>query len=263
MQVSYQNVTFELSQRQDTPLYFVLGVRKSGSSILNSMMTALAGHNGKTFVDIPGQLFKAGVRVKDWQHDGKLGTLFHGGNVYGGFRNAPLGVFELAAFRSARKILMVRDPRDALVSEYFSNAYSHSLPAGGKGLEGMQKLRQEALASSLQAYVLERAQELSRTMMEYAPLVQAPNTRVFRYEDVILHKRELLVDICRHFGWPVDEPFMQLVLGWADVVPGEERPEEFVRRVVPGDHREKLSADAIRQLDELLQAPMRAFGYSA
>jgi hypothetical protein len=80
---------------------------------------------------------------------------------------------------------------------------------------------------------------------------------------VILHKHQLLADICRHFGWPVDAGFIKLVLGWADVVPGEERPEEFVRRVLPGDHRDKLGADAIRQLDELLNAPMRAFGYLA
>jgi hypothetical protein len=263
MQVNYKGVTFELSARSDAPLFFVLGVRKSGSSILNSMMTSLAQHNGLPFVDLAGQLFGAGFRVPDWQNDKDLATVIRGGNVYGGFRNAPIGLFDLPAFRSARKILMVRDPRDALVSEYFSNAFSHSLPTGGAGLQSMKQLREEALSSPLQDFVLSRAAQLGRTMTEYAPLVQDPNTRVYRYEDVILHKRDLLADVCRHFGWPVDEAFLKLVLGWADVLPEEERPNEFVRRVVPGDHREKLGAETIRQLDLLLQAPMKTFGYPA
>jgi len=263
MEVNYKGVSFTLSDKTDAPPVFVLGVRKSGSSILNSMVTALARRQGLPFVDIAGQLFKTGVKVSEWQRDPSLASLLRGGNVYGGFRNAPLGLNGSPAYTGARKVLMVRDPRDALVSEYFSNAYSHSLPVTGQGLETMKEARQQALASSVESYVLSRAEQLSGTMMEYGSLTDDPLTRIFKYEDVIMHKRALLTDISRHFGWSVDDNHLGLVLKWADVVPDDERPTEFVRRVLPGDHRNKLSAEAIRKLNLLLQTPMKTFGYPA
>lgn len=263
MEVNYKGVSFTLSDKADAPPCFVLGVRKSGSSILNSMVTALAHRQGLAFVDIAGQLFKDGVKVRDWQHDTSLASLLRGGNVYGGFRNAPLGLKDSRAYIDARKVLMVRDPRDALVSEYFSNAYSHSLPTAGQALDAMKEARQQALASSIESYVLSRAELLSATMMEYAPLVDDRSTRIFKYEDVIMHKRALLTEISHHFGWSVDDTHLGLVLKWADVVPHDERPTEFVRRVLPGDHRNKLSPDAIRKLNLLLETPMKAFGYLA
>ena len=56
------------------------------------------------------------------------------GRVYGGFRSMPLVFAQSELYRRSRKILLVRDPRDALVSEYFSLAYSHGLPeAEGDG----------------------------------------------------------------------------------------------------------------------------------
>jgi hypothetical protein len=263
MEVTYKSIKFTLSDQVEAPHYFVLGVRKSGSSILNTMVSALAKRQGVSYVDVPGQLFKAGLKNDAWRADPAMGELLRGGNLYGGFRNAPVGIFDLPAFKQAPKILMVRDPRDALVSEYFSNAYSHSLPVAGEGRTTMERIREEALASSLESYVLERAEPLRRTMAEYTPLMLDPNTRVFRYEDVILHKRALLTEISRHFKWPVHERHLELILGWADVIPDKERPQQFVRRVVPGDHRDKLSGDAIRRLNLILQTPMRSFGYDA
>jgi hypothetical protein len=50
-------------------------------------------------------------------------------------------------------------------------------------------------------------------------------------------------------------------MGWADVLPEAERPDQFIRRVVPGDHKEKLSPAVIRQLNTRLAASMELFGY--
>ena len=37
----------------------------------------------------------------------------------------------------------------------------------------------------------------------------------------------------------------------------------LIRRVLPGDHKEKLSAKAIAQLNAMLAPSMRLFGYGA
>jgi hypothetical protein len=44
-------------------------------------------------------------------------------------------------------------------------------------------------------------------------------------------------------------------------MPDEERPTEFVRRVSPGDHIDKLSPATIARLNELLRQPMDLLGY--
>ncbi len=50
-------------------------------------------------------------------------------------------------------------------------------------------------------------------------------------------------------------------MGWADKVPAVEESHAFIRRVRPGDHREKLSAGVIAQLDGVLRPAMELFGY--
>jgi predicted HAD superfamily phosphohydrolase len=46
------------------------------------------------------------------------------------------------------------------------------------------------------------------------------------------------------------------------VMPAEENPAQFVRRVTPGDHLEKLDAATIAALDDILHEELRRFGYA-
>ena len=260
--VRYRNTAeFEVADNKDQESYFIFGVRKSGSSILNSIVGALAGMNGVQFIDVAGTLFKSGLRVSDWQNDPELRELLRPGNVFGGFRNFPIGLAGAPRFREWRKILMVRDPRDALVSEYFSNAYSHSIPQSGSGREAMLAERDAALSSDLQSYVLKMAPSLRRALREYFPLMDDATVRIIRYEDRILQKQALIGEICEFFSWSVSDENVGHILGWADIIPEAERPTAFVRRVRPGDYAEKLAPATIRQLDLFFQQELSRFGY--
>ena len=261
-QLTYRGATFDLSDAAGPPSVFVLGVRKSGSSILNSMVHALSQPLNLPFIDIPGKLFAAGVKVQEWRPDPALCQLLAPGQVYGGFRNAPLALRGHSLFEGGRKILLVRDPRDALVSEYFSNAYSHSMPAAGEGREQMLALRTKALRASIESFVIERCGPMRNTLMEYAFTTADPLVKIFRYEDIIGNKAQFLMDIAEHFDWTPDLQRIGQIVGWADVQPSEERPTEFVRRVTPGDHRDKLSEPIIAELDRRLAEPMLLFGYA-
>ncbi|MCR0983679.1 sulfotransferase domain-containing protein [Roseomonas populi] len=259
--VTYLGAEFDIALAEDAPAYFLFGIRKSGSSIANAMITALANYSNVNFVDVAGQLFAKGVSVPAWQNDAGLGELLHGGNLYGGFRNAPLGILQHPRLQSGPKVLLVRDPRDALVSEYFSNAYSHSIPAEGETREMMLQIRSQALNASVRDYVLTKAPLFARTMREYQGFLSMPGMRVYRYEDAIMNKGWFLRGVCEHFGWTVSDAQIGQILNWADVMPDEERPTEFVRRVKPGDHRDKLDEATIAKLDEMLADELAWFGY--
>ena len=244
---------------------FVLAVRKCGSSLLNSMVADLARQSGRHFLDIAGQFYHADVPERVWRQDPASCLLLVPGQVHGGFRAMPLIFASHPIYAASRKILLIRDPRDALVSEFFSNAYSHALPriaAGGGATQDMLALRQGALRASLETYVLRQAAALNRTFMEYDATAADPLTLVFRYEEVIMAKRDWVRDIAAHFGWPKPEDaFLDGMMGWADVLPDSERPDQFVRRVRPGDHQEKLSPAVIRRLNDLMAPALERYAY--
>jgi hypothetical protein len=261
-------VDFDIGLFDQDDAYFVLGIRKCGSSIMHSMVHDLARLNGHPFVDVGGRFFAANVPEQAWRSDPRVLDALAPGNVYGGFRAMPLVFTQSGLFRRSRKILLVRDPRDALVSEYFSISFSHGLPAAaaadgpGGAREEFVALRRSALASGIEQVVLERAPLLNRTFLEYADAAADPLTAIFRYEDVILEKRPWLAAMAAHFGWHTGSPrFVEGMMGWADKIPGEENAQAFIRKVVPGDHRDKLSPAVIARLNEMLAPAMALFGY--
>ena len=244
---------------------FILGIRKCGSSLLNSVCTDLARMNGRHTLDIAGRFFQSDVPEQSWRNDPAALALLIPGQVHGGFRAMPLIFAAHPVFQEARKILMVRDPRDALVSEYFSNAFSHALPetSGTGATQDLLALRRDAVSAALDATVLRRAGALNQTYVEYAGILGDPRLKLFRYEDIILAKRQWVHDIAAHFGWaPPDAGTLNAMMGWADVIPAGEMPGRFIRKVLPGDHRAKLSASIIARLNVALAPAMDLFGYA-
>ncbi|HZB90338.1 MAG TPA: sulfotransferase domain-containing protein [Stellaceae bacterium] len=265
MHKELMGVTFEIDDAKSGPAFFILGIRKSGSSMLNRVGQLLSRFNSYNFVDVAGRLFTNNIKVGQWIRDPSFSEIIYPGNVYGGFRNCPLGIEGNDIFRRAKKVLLVRDPRDALVSEYFSNAYSHSLPQTGEtgGARGdLLQQRQAALATPIDDYVLGRAKMMRRTVAEYLPLSQEPNTLLLKYEDVIFAKDAMVQDIVGHFGWVCRPKQLEAILGWVDVKPQQENPKQFIRKVTPGDHQEKLRQETIDRLNDELADVLETFGYA-
>lgn len=243
------------------PILFALGVRKSGSSLMNLILLDLAKANGYPVVLLPDVAFAGGYRYPDWNGHPELFRILRRGNLYAGFRDAPSGLFGRPAFKDARKILLVRDPRDALVSEFFSSAFSHRLP--DRNAEGslIEQRRQEAREQSVEDYVLAQAKQLNRTIDFYKPLLKDENLRLFRYEDVIFDKPAWIRAIAAQFGWEAPAALVDEIVAKRDIRPTEERPTEFIRKVSPGDHRDKLSPAGIARLNAMLSPTWRQLGY--
>ena len=257
---------FEVDVGFAGPAFFLLSVRKCGSTVFNNIATALARANRRRFVDVGGKFFSENITVREYQRDPALLGLLHPGNAYGGFRDMPLAFLDSELFLTSPKLLFVRDPRDALVSEFFTLAYSHPIPLPNSAADEvtrlMERQRAEALQSSIDEHVTGRAPMMLGTMLQYAPVVGLPSTSVLKYEDYIFDKGALISTIARRFGWHVDDELIGHILRWADIRPQREDPTAFIRRVTPGDHREKLRPETIAGLNRLLQPAMDLFGYA-
>jgi hypothetical protein len=261
-----RSITVEVEEGLAGPAYFSMSVRKCGSTLFSHITNDLAKANRRAGFDAGRGFFHADFLAKDWQTDPALVSILRPGNVYTGFRDTPLAWLDNALFVDSPKIMMIRDPRDALVSEYFSNAYSHILPKSSDAGEMtglMEQLRAQTLQTDIQTSVLRAAPRMLRSMMQYELVVAMPTTRLFRYEDYIWRKPELIAEICASFGWQVTQDQTEAILAWADVWPEVENPREFIRKVTPGDHREKLSSATISELNRVLAPAMELFGYPA
>ena len=259
------SLEFQLSANTDQSACFCLGVRKSGSTMLHKIVLFLARKNNVNTVDVPGTFFKSGFGVTDWV-SADLSPVVRPGNAYVGFRSFPSNCTQYEAFRTGQKIFMFRDPRDALVSQYFSDAYSHSLPskdteAGAKASEAFMKKRNEALATDINAYVLKQARPFENTLMAFAPLLSDPTCLTLRYEDYVFQKKRLIHKILRHFDWQCAPGHIESLMKIIDAVPDAEDNKRFIRRVIPGDHRNKLTPETIRKLNNQLREALQVFDY--
>lgn len=261
-----RTVSFEVTTGLTGPGYFVLSVRKCGSSVFNKVCKALANHNSRRFVDVANAFFSANIPMKDYIGDPALKRLIFGGNVYGGFRSMPVAFRGNELFEEGLKVLMIRDPRDALVSQYFSAAYSHPMPESQSGDSGVRQLmetrRAYALRTEIDDYVRRNARNMARTMVEYRDILDTSCCTVLKYEDYVFEKPSLIRLVAQAFGWKADDQLIQRILIWADERPEKEDPRAFVRKVTPGDHREKLKRETISAINETLRPAMEIFGYS-
>jgi hypothetical protein len=262
---SGQQVPFQVDKDLGGPAYFVLGIRKCGSSLFNKLAKDLASMNNRRYVNVAGRYFTKNIAPKDWIKDPANCDILYGGNVYGGFRLMPAAFASASLYREGKKLLMVRDPRDAIVSEYFSNAYSHSIPQRTQDAapitELLEKRRREALDTTIDEYVVERGRSLLSAYLGYVNQLDSASMRVVKYEDYIFKKPDLIRLIASDFDMHVDDAQIATIMAWADIRPETEPPPACGRRVTPGDHREKLRPETIAKLNTIMKPAMDAFGY--
>ena len=259
---SGKQLTFQIAEGAGEP-YFALGIRKSGSTLLHKIMTFLARVNGVTTVDIPGTFFRSGFLAKDWLK-ADLEPVVKPGNLYVGFRAFPVSLADKSCFKSARKVFMFRDPRDALVSQYFSDAYSHQLPQESEATTGRElflKKRREAQSAEINEWVIAKSLGMRNTLLKFTPLLDDPNCLVLRYEDYVFQKRRLVHKVLKKFDWQMRPGQIEALMQQVDVVPEAEVQTKFIRKAVPGDHVVKLQPDTIKRLNHRLADVLERYDY--
>lgn len=246
-----------------TPSVYVFSLPKAGSVLLDNIMRGLSEQVGVTYVSLMGEFFKLGLAEQDVPST-TSNVFADNGYCFGGFRAFPK-TFEIPNLSTRKSIFLLRDPRDMLVSHYFSMRSSH--PDPGKILTtSRQSLprRDKALVMSVDEYALDLASYYVRQLSRYIDVFKdhPENFTVFRYEDVIFEKRAWVSDICRAFNWNVSERARNKIADKNDVVPSAENEAQHIRQVTPGDGMRKLQPETIEKLNELFEPQLAHFGYS-
>ena len=185
------------------------------------------------------------------------------------------------ALDDASIILHLRDPRDVLVSMFYSYCYMHA----GE-IERHTGYRREVAEAGIDKFVLDMVGEpffryrgdygigsrykkhvgnvRDRYQRYFDEVFDRPNTLVVSYEEMVLAFPSWLGKIIRAFSLTNPEETRAVVTArHANTVEaGEEDVWSHKRKVTPGDHREKLQSDTIRRLDEIFAPVLENLGYN-
>jgi Sulfotransferase domain len=257
-------VSFEMPRPNPTfsGPFFALGPHKSGTVLMNGLLAELGRVSGLPFFDLPGAAFKQGIDVA---HLKGVGGLFsQKGICFGGFRTAWLGDDDLTIPPGGVAMVLLRDPRDILVSLFYSVAKSHTIPEEGKIRDSMLAARDQAARSDIDEWVILHAEKMLPKLERWANWIERhteDEIRVFRYEDVIFKKRLWVRNLALVLGLNCDPKIMDEIADRHDIQPGTENVGGHIRSVAPGNYKDKLKPDTISRLNETLKKPAKRLGY--
>jgi len=256
--------TLPPTKSPDKQSVYAFSLPKAGSVLLDTIMRALSERVGITYVSLMGEIFKLGLAEQSVPSSASK-VFVDNGYCFGGFRAYPK-TFEIPNLAAGKSILLLRDPRDMLVSHYFSMRSSHADP--GKVLTTSRESlprRDRARLMSVDEYALDLASYYVRQLARYIDVLEAnrDSFTVFRYEDVIFDKRTWVMDICNALGWDVPERARDRIADKNDVVPRAENEAKHIRQVSPGDGMRKLQPKTIKKLNALFEPQLVYFGYSS
>ncbi len=185
------------------------------------------------------------------------------------------------ALDGASIILHLRDPRDVLVSMFYSYCYMHA----GE-IERHTGYRKAVAEAGIDRFVLDMVGApfyeyrgdygigsrykkhvgtvLDRYERYLIELFDRPNTICVSYEEMVLAFPSWLEKILGAFDLPDPEETRAVVAARHanSVAAGEEDVWSHKRKVTPGDHREKLQSETIRQLNQIFATALEKLGYS-
>jgi hypothetical protein len=182
------------------------------------------------------------------------------GYIYSVFGGMIEGIPSITKFKV---VLVVRDPRDILVSSYYSIAYSHAIPEGEKK-DSLLSRRKEALASDLDDHVLQHAEKLLAVFDRYEVCLFAEysNVHIARFEDMVGDYPKWLDALLSSCGLDIPESMRcELIRSNEASRPSSENINKHLRKGMPGEHREKLRSDTIEKLNSIFEQPLLRFNY--
>lgn len=247
----------------DLPPRFLLSLHKCGSTMVNGILESILRAADIPFVNFPREFFQNGVPDAEWQANPRLEKRIRKGVCYTGYRLLPDNLKSRIATDSL-SVLVVRDPRDALVSAFFSFGPkgSHVLPSkNAAAAESILKARQSEEGIDIDAWVLKHAPGVLRRFTEYTEIIGKPFVKVFQYETILFAKKEFALAALSHFKYRVHLPLVERLVARQNIIPVEEDATKHIRKAIPGDHKEKLRPETIAVLSDQFRDVMAKFGY--
>jgi hypothetical protein len=219
--------------------------------LLDKMITQAAQMASVPSINISSDAFMQGIPESELPREIFEPLHRRDGYIFTGFRFIP-HYLPPEVLQGRQKILLIRDPRDMLVSLYFSDRYSHYIPKQGSAREMLLAARTNSELTDVDAFVQsERADRVAQNYRNYVAAV-GPEWRIYRYEDVIFRKRAWLADMNKVLDLRLRWWRRNRIADKNDIRPESENIHSHVRQVSPGNYKTVLKSETIDVLNTRL-----------
>lgn len=252
------------SQGQAQSILFFT-VFKAASSFIGEVLNKITAGSGLTPVDLDGYFFDRG-QGREWEGGGrKLYPVQYNsqGYFYGPFRSFNRQIPGLDQYKI---ILVLRDPRDVLVSGYYS-LYSHAIAstAGKKEIRAIQERRRHRLTQTIDEYVIDKVangpQFMARYYEYHRELMGKPNVLFLKYEEMVTDFASWLEKLLDFLDSRLSDELLNEIKALANFNVVKEDKFRHKRQVTPGDHERKLKKETVEQLNGMLKELLDMFEY--
>jgi len=244
----------------DIDSFFVFSYHKFGSTLQDNIIKEILSIADIPYIDIDQNTFAQGVSMNSVCNDIQS-IIYPIGYAYIGFRRLFSFPLDIDLTKN-KKICLVRDPKDASVSRYFSNKYSHTLPESGLFREELLTERENIkdYGIEINEFVLENSKEYKENLKRYMQLGKK-NLKIFRYEDIIYNKINWIEEICLFLELSIDLNEIKKIVSKYDIFPDTENVKEHIRQVHPGNHKKYLREETIQKLNIQYEEFYNYYGY--
>lgn len=244
-------------------LYF--SVNRAATQYVKSILRQCAAVNGLTNVGLHDYAFHSAFPYLNTISRDDMQSYSHifkpQGYAYSVFGGMVDGIPNLEQYRT---ILLVRDPRDILVSAYYAVAYSHSKPGQIEKQHQFMVLRQQAQSSTIDHYVRQQCDRLYGVFERYQHLLVQPYPTVYitRFEEMIADFPQWLSSLLRYCDLKISDRLSQrLVDEHLRLTPRTENVQRHQRKGKVGDYLEKLNPETIEYINSKFSETLRFFNY--
>lgn len=245
-----------------TPLvssFALLTMHKAASTYVGSILQEVFASCGYRTENPASEAFDAGVDEVDYilQNTERFAQ---SKTYFGPFRTE--SATPVSAIKSLRPIVHIRDPRDCVVSLYYSLAFSHVEPGPGPVRDKFLADRQAFQEMGVDEFCFEGLRRGYDALGIMRRVVEArSDCTLSRYEDMVSDFPAWLRDVLKTVGMQISETMLNGLQKDA-VFDVSENPMQHKRQVTPGDYRRKLRTDTQKALTEAFEADLRFFGYA-
>ena len=255
-----ENVLSELPNTESTQSSVVfVTMHKAASVFVDGMLDLALTPGGIVHVDFAGEAFRQGL--KEWEFCVARSHLFSTpGYYFGAFRGPYIDKF--GDLSRNRIIVQVRDPRDCIVSLYYSYRYSHAAPGEGVLKRIFERIRAHVGKIEIDEFALEQAKTYSKRLTLITDLCNKyENHLLLNYERMVLDFEKWERQLYDYLEIDPSPRVRKEIKARASFDVKTEDVAQHKRQVTPGDHKRKLKPETIEQMDQILAEQLRCYGY--
>lgn len=238
----------------DLPPVILLTVHKAASSLLSIRLGDFFRQKGFAVADLSTYFAKTGLDQRaEFVRSASLRR-----NAFcapGVFHCAVRWEVEIPCMDKMKVLLVLRDPRDVLVSHYFSTLYSHPVIN-----PEFFDLKEQAKSMTIDQYVQFIAPQFRKRYEHYRMMISTHQVLFLKYEDLILRPADFEKQLGEYLNIPVKAGE---IVRESDFQIDTENPSAHKRQVKAGDHRSKLKPETIQWLNDFFIEDIRALGYAS